>query len=79
MLEVVLIGLGGGSKVYVDEVLNCVVVVGLGFVGYLFIQEVMVFGGKILILIDIVVFVGKVEFGDLFFVKNILVFVVESG
>jgi N-methylhydantoinase A/oxoprolinase/acetone carboxylase beta subunit len=79
MPEVVSIGLGGGSKVHVDEASNRVVAVGPGSVGHLLTQEAMVFGGKTLTSTDIVAAAGKAELGDLSLVKNIPASVVESG
>lgn len=55
MFDVLLFGIGGGS--IVDEE---IVEVGFVLVGYKFMIEVLVFGGFMLIVIDIVVVVGCV-------------------
>jgi N-methylhydantoinase A/oxoprolinase/acetone carboxylase beta subunit len=63
MPEVLSIGLGGGSKVVMDD--SCgKVKVGPGSVGYLLQQEAMVFGGSTMTATDVVVGLGKAQVGD---------------
>lgn len=71
MPEVVSIGLGGGSKVHVDEAANGAVTIGPGSVGHFLHREARVFGGKTLTSSDIVVAAGKAQLGDPTLVKDV--------
>jgi N-methylhydantoinase A/oxoprolinase/acetone carboxylase beta subunit len=63
MPEVVSIGLGGGSRVRVDET-SGKVSVGPDSVGYRLQSEALVFGGTVMTSTDIVVACGNAEIGD---------------
>ncbi|ESU07083.1 hypothetical protein FGSG_01733 [Fusarium graminearum PH-1] len=78
MPEVVSIGLGGGSKVNVNEETGGVTI-GPGSVGHCIQQEARVFGGKTLTATDIVVALGKVNLGDASLVNDVPPSVVENG
>jgi N-methylhydantoinase A/oxoprolinase/acetone carboxylase beta subunit len=71
MPEVVSIGLGGGSKVYVDPQ-NETVTIGPASVGQHIHQEAKFFGGEILTSSDIIVALGKAQLGDPTLVKDVL-------
>ncbi|EAT86460.2 hypothetical protein SNOG_06629 [Parastagonospora nodorum SN15] len=71
MPEVVSIGLGGGSKVYVDRQSE-IVTIGPASVGHHIRQEAKVFGGQTLTSSDIVVALGKARLGDAALVKDVL-------
>jgi N-methylhydantoinase A/oxoprolinase/acetone carboxylase beta subunit len=71
MPEVVSIGLGGGSKVYVDPQSETVTI-GPASVGHDILQEAKVFGDQTLTSSDIVVALGKAHLGDAALVKDIL-------
>jgi N-methylhydantoinase A/oxoprolinase/acetone carboxylase beta subunit len=71
MPEVVSIGLGGGSKVHVNEAANGAVTIGPGSVGHFLHREARVFGGKTLTSSDIVVAAGKAQLGDPALVKDV--------
>jgi N-methylhydantoinase A/oxoprolinase/acetone carboxylase beta subunit len=71
MPEVVSIGSGGGSKVYVDPQ-NETVTVGPASVGQHIQQEAKFFGGETLTSSDIIVALGKAQLGDPTLVKDVL-------
>lgn len=77
MPEVVSIGLGGGSKVQVDE--SDQVTVGPGSVGHCIQQEARIFGGQTLTASDVVVALGKAELGDASLVRDVPQAVVENA
>lgn len=56
-----LVGFGGGFFVWRVGGKVCV---GFGFIGYYFYEDVLVFGGNICIVLDIVVVFGMVNMGD---------------
>ncbi|EHK27009.1 uncharacterized protein TRIVIDRAFT_79485 [Trichoderma virens Gv29-8] len=69
MPEVVSIGLGGGSKVEVEE--DGTVRVGPGSVGHFIKKQAKVFGGSTLTATDIVVALGKTDLGDASLIKDV--------
>ncbi|KAL6699660.1 hypothetical protein J3F84DRAFT_189134 [Trichoderma pleuroticola] len=69
MPEVVSIGLGGGSKVEVEE--NGTVRVGPGSVGHFLKKQSKVFGGSTLTATDVVVGLGKADLGDASLIKDV--------
>ncbi|KAL7914076.1 hypothetical protein GGI35DRAFT_475910 [Trichoderma velutinum] len=69
MPEVVSIGLGGGSKVEVEE--DGTVRVGPGSVGHFLTKQAKVFGGSTLTATDIVVGLGKADLGDASLIKDV--------
>ncbi|GJN76357.1 hypothetical protein PLICBS_010470 [Purpureocillium lilacinum] len=71
MPEVVSVGLGGGSKVTVDETQPNSVSVGPGSVGHLIRQQAKIFGGSTLTATDIVVAAGKADLGDASLIKDV--------
>ncbi|KAI9150603.1 putative D-/L-hydantoinase subunit A [Paramyrothecium foliicola] len=79
MPEVVSIGLGGGSKVQVDEETNGNITIGPGSVGHFLTREARVFGGKTLTSSDIVVAAGKTQLGDAELVRDIPDSVVQGA
>lgn len=70
MPEVLSIGLGGGSKVVIDEKTGNVNV-GPESVGHYLTSKAMVFGGDVMTATDIVTASGAVEIGDVLKVKDI--------
>lgn len=64
MPEVESIGLGGGSRVLVDETCPGAVSVGPGSVGHLIREQARVFGGPTLTATDVAVAAGQTHLGD---------------
>ncbi|KAH7074986.1 hypothetical protein FB567DRAFT_181968 [Paraphoma chrysanthemicola] len=79
MPDVVSIGLGGGSKVYVDDTGSDNVRLGPNSVGHFLAQEAMIFGGKTLTSTDIVVASGMTQLGDPSLVREVPRSVVEAA
>ncbi|KAH7310665.1 hypothetical protein B0I35DRAFT_358305 [Stachybotrys elegans] len=78
MPEVVSIGLGGGSKVLLDDS-NGSVSIGPASVGHLLNQQARVFGGSTLTTTDIVVAAGKAQLGDAALVQDLPPNVVQAS
>ena len=70
MPEVLSIGLGGGSRVKLDEATNKITV-GPGSVAHRLLQESMVFGGSTMTTTDVVVSAGCASIGDAKLVSSI--------
>ena len=79
MPEVVSIGLGGGSKVYLDEKETGSMQIGPGSVGHFLTKEARVFGGNTLTTTDIIVASGTAQIGDPSLVQSIPEDVVQSA
>ncbi|PON23479.1 hypothetical protein TGAM01_v207713 [Trichoderma gamsii] len=69
MPEVVSMGLGGGSKVEIEE--DGTVRVGPGSVGHFLKKQAKIFGGSTLTATDVVVALGEAELGDASLVKDV--------
>ncbi|KAM0454186.1 hypothetical protein ACHAPV_008654 [Trichoderma viride] len=69
MPEVVSMGLGGGSKVEIED--DGTVRVGPGSVGHFLKKQAKIFGGSTLTATDVVVALGEAELGDASLVKDV--------
>ncbi|KJZ78657.1 hypothetical protein HIM_02048 [Hirsutella minnesotensis 3608] len=79
MPEVVSIGLGGGSKVVIDEAPSSSVSVGPASVGHLLQRKSRIFGGSTLTATDVVVAAGTVALGDVNLVKDLSKEIIEQA
>ncbi|KAM0261429.1 hypothetical protein ACHAQJ_002282 [Trichoderma viride] len=69
MPEVVSMGLGGGSKVEIED--DGTVRVGPGSVGHFLTKQAKIFGGSTLTATDVVVALGKADLGDASLIKDV--------